>query len=160
MVETTPETPATPVLEHVTSIHVSVETPLEFGDTPQGRRRTVPITGGHFTGPRLNGDIVPGGADWQVTRHDGVSEIVARYTLRTHDGALINVVNRGLRHGPDAVMHALAAGEPVAPSAYYMRTAPRFDTAAADYDWLNRTLFIARGVRNPRAVVIEVFAVQ
>ncbi len=147
-------------LSHVTDIFVEVDAPLEFGPTPAGFRRTVPIRGGYFRGPLLRGEILPGGADWQVTRPDGVTEVVARYALRTDDGALIHVVNRGFRHGPADVMRRLAAGEEVPPDAYYMRTSPRFETAHEDYAWLNRTIFVARGIRYPRQVVIKVFAVD
>lgn len=147
-------------LAPVTDLHVTVDQPLAFGATPQGQRRTVPITGGYFHGPRMSGEILPGGADWQVTRADGVTEVVARYSLRTEDGALIHVVNRGVRHGPDEVMRRLAEGETVPPDAYYMRTTPRFETASQRYQWLNRTLFVARGIRYPKEVVIQVFAVE
>lgn len=148
-----------PELIHVTDIFVEVDRPLEFGATPMGGRRTVPIQGGRFQGPLLSGEVVPGGADWQVTRADGVTEIVARYALRTDDGAMIHVVNSGYRHGPPAVMQRLATGKPVSPDEYYMRTSPRFETAHPDYDWLNRTLFIGRGIRYPDRVEIQVFQV-
>lgn len=149
-----------PPLAHVTDIHVAVAEPLELGATPAGGRRIVPITGGRFDGPTLSGEVLAGGADWQLTRPDGVSEIVARYVLRTDDGALVNVVNRGVRHGPEAVMARLAAGEEVPGDAYYMRTSPRFETASEPYLWLNSAIFVGRGIRRPREVIIQVFAVK
>ena len=81
--------------------------PLELGDTPQGRRRIIGITGGRFSGERLSGRVLPGGADWQVIRADGVADLDARYTLETSDGALIYVRNRGYRHGPADVLKTL-----------------------------------------------------
>jgi muconolactone delta-isomerase len=33
--------------------------PLDLGDLAQGRRRIVPLTGGTFTGPELNGEAAP-----------------------------------------------------------------------------------------------------
>ena len=89
---------------------VSVGPPLDCGDVGKGMRRIVPITGGEFSGPDIRGKVLPGGADWQILRGDGVSELEARYTLQTDDGALINVRNLALRHGPPEVMAALAAG--------------------------------------------------
>ena len=59
----------------------------------------------------MRGTVLPGGADWQLIRHDGVAELDARYTLQTDDGAAIHVHNRALRHGPPEVM-AGAAGRP------------------------------------------------
>ena len=54
------------------------------GETPVGLKRVVPILGGTFTGPEIRGTIVPGGADWQYVRADGVTVVEARYLLRTH----------------------------------------------------------------------------
>ena len=113
-----------------------------------------------MTGPRLRGSVLPGGADWQVIRSDGVAELEARYTLRADDGGLIVVVNRGLRHGPEAVMQKLIAGEPVDPAAYYFRCAPVFETAAPAHQCLTRTVFVASGARHPDRVEISVFAVR
>jgi hypothetical protein len=104
--------------------------------------------------------VLPGGADWQLVRADGVADLEARYTLETHDGALIYVRNRGYRHGPADVMRRLAAGEAVDPSLYYMRTTPRFETGDARYAWLNRIVCVATASRLPQAVHLEVFEVQ
>src|SRR5580704_6600666 len=102
----------TPRLELIFAAEVSVGPPLDCGDVGKGARRIVPITGGEFSGPAIRGKVLPGGADWQILRGDGVSELEARYTLQTDDGALINVRNLALRHGPPDVMAALAAGRP------------------------------------------------
>jgi hypothetical protein len=74
---------------------IQLAAPQELGDTPQGRRRIIGITGGSFRGERLSGRVLPGGADWQVIRADGVADLDARYTLETADGALIYVRNHG-----------------------------------------------------------------
>ena len=80
-------------------------------------------------GARLNGRILPGGADWQIIRTDGVADLKARYTIETEAGARILVPSDGLRHGPPEVIARLARGETVDPSLYYFRTAMRFETA-------------------------------
>jgi hypothetical protein len=134
--------------------------PQELGDTPLGRRRIIGITGGRFAGERLSGRILPGGADWQVIRADGVADLDARYTLETGDGALIYVRNRGYRHGPAEVLKKLIRGEDVDPSLYYMRTTPSFETGDARYAWLNRIVCVASGARRPAAVELEVFEVR
>ena len=51
---------------------VSVATPVIVGPSTHGLRRVVPITGGTFSGPRISGRVVSGGADWQYVRADGV----------------------------------------------------------------------------------------
>jgi hypothetical protein len=131
----------------------------ELGDTPQGRRRIIGITGGRFSGERLSGRVLPGGADWQVIRADGVADLDARYTLETGDGALIYVRNRGYRHGPADVLKKLSLGEAVDPSLYYMRTTPSFETGDARYSWLNRMVCVATGVRRAAAVELDVYEV-
>jgi hypothetical protein len=84
---------------------------MVVGDISYGERRIIPITGGSFVGPRLSGRVLPGGADWQVIRRDGITELEARYTLETDDGALIYVLNKGIRSGSKEVMERLARGE-------------------------------------------------
>jgi hypothetical protein len=132
----------------------------ELGETPQGRRRIINITGGSFRGERLSGRVLAGGADWQVIRPDGVADLDARYTLETSDGALIYVRNHGYRHGPADVLKKLAAGEDVDPSLYYMRTAPLFETGDARYAWLNRMICVGTGARRKSSVHLEIFEIQ
>lgn len=138
---------------------ITLAAPQELGETPQGRRRIIGITGGRFSGARLSGRVLPGGADWQLIRPDGVANLDARYTLETSDGALIYVRNRGYRHGPADVLKRLASGESVDPGLYYMRTTPRFETGDPRYAWLNRIICVASGARRRDAVELEVFEV-
>ena len=139
---------------------ITLAPPQELGDTPMGRRRIINITGGRFHGERLSGRVLPGGADWQVIRTDGVADLDARYTFETQDGALIYVRNHGLRHGPPEVLKRLMAGEAVDPVTYYMRTTPTFETGDARYAWLNRIICVATGARRAAAVELEVFEVK
>jgi hypothetical protein len=147
-------------LQPLFQAEITLAPPQELGDTPLGRRRIIGITGGRFSGERLSGRVLAGGADWQVIRADGVADLDARYTFETSDGALIYVRNRGYRHGPPEVLKKLASGEPVDPSQYYMRTTPRFETGDARYAWLNRIVCVATGARRPAAVELEVFEVK
>jgi hypothetical protein len=147
-------------LQPLFKAEISLAAPQELGATPQGRRRIIGITGGRFAGERLSGRVVPGGADWQVVRADGVADLDARYTLETSDGALIYVRNRGYRHGPAEVLEKLSAGEEVDPTLYYMRTTPLFETGDARYAWLNRIVCIATGARRAAAVELDVFEVK
>ena len=138
---------------------ITLDAPLELGDGPLGRRRIIGITGGRFSGERLSGRVLAGGADWQVIRPDGVADLDARYTLETHDGALIYVRNRGYRHGPAEVLKRISLGEDLNPSLYYMRTTPSFETGDPRYAWLNRMVCVATGARRPAAVELEVFEI-
>ena len=146
--------------EFLCKVEVTLEPARELGETPLGRRRIIGITGGKFAGPRLSGRILPGGADWQVIRTDGVAYLDARYTLETGDGALIYVNNKGYRHGPKDVIERLARGEEVDPALYYMRATPWFETSAPAYAWLNRMICVAAGARRATAVELDFFEVK
>jgi hypothetical protein len=105
----------------------------EVGATPQGTLTIFPVVGGSFQGDRLRGKVLPGGGDWVTRRADGVLLLDLRITLETDDGSLIYMTFTGLRddaHG-------------------YFRTAPRFETAAANYAFLNRLLAIGLGEIRP-----------
>jgi hypothetical protein len=147
-----------PALQLLYRSWIGIAAAQEIGTLAAGRRRVIPITGGAFDGPRLRGRVLPGGADWQVLRNDGVAELEARYTLETHDGALIYIANWGLRHGPPEVMARLAAGEAVSPDRYYFRCAPRFECGHPDYAWLNGTVCVASGHREAQRVLVDVYA--
>jgi hypothetical protein len=154
------EAETAPALEFIFAAHVLVGSPLDFGDVGKGGRRMVPITGGEFSGPQMRGKVLPGGADWQILRNDGSSELEARYNLQTDDGALIGVRNLALRHGPPAVIAALAAGQPADPASYYFRGATFFETGASRYAWLTKHIVVANGERHPTGVKLRFYRVQ
>jgi len=140
-------------------VHADLAAILEFGATPIGTRRVINILGGTVSG-RVNGKILPGGADWQFIRPDGVADISARYTIETDTGALVLVNSDGVRHGPPDVIAKVAAGEDVDPALYYFRTVMRFETSRdSDVAWLNSVLCIAKGKREKNAVVLDVYEV-
>lgn len=145
--------------EPIMKIHAELADILQFGNTPIGERRVINILGGTVTGPKLNGTILPGGADWQFIRADGAAHVEARYTIRSNSGALILVSSEGVRHGPPEVLAKLLTGEAVDPSLYYFRTVMRFETGDRELDWLNRILAIARGQRDRNAVKLDVYEV-
>jgi len=145
--------------EPIFPTHPELEAIMTLGQTPLGERRIINILGGPVRGPRLNGRILPGGADWQIIRTDGAADIQARYTIESDAGARILVDSEGLRHGPPEIMARLARGEDVDPALYYFRTLMRFETADPAVDWMNRTLAIAHGKREARAVRLDVYEV-
>ena len=148
-------------LEFAFEIKIKVEAGkgLEAGNTPKGFRRMIPITGGSFEGLNIKGEVMPGGYDFQLLRNDNVMEIDAWYVLQTDDGALITIVNRGLRHANAEVMQQMADCIEVSPSLYYFRSVPQFETGSKKYDWLNKTVFLANGIRKPAEVIISVFKI-
>jgi Protein of unknown function (DUF3237) len=152
--------PVTPRLEHLFRAVVEIAAPLSVGVTPRGERRIIPITGGRFEGPELTGEVLPGGADWQLVCPDGTALLEARYTLRTRDGALVYVRNRGVRSGRPDVLARLARGEVVDPASYYFRTRPEFETGAPQYAWLNDVLAVCSAVRAANAVTLDFYVVR
>jgi muconolactone delta-isomerase len=134
--------------------------PLDLGDTAHGHRRIVPLTGGSFTGPELNGKLVPGAsADWQTVLRDGTAIGDIRYTLQTDGGRLLSVQSRGVRHGSAEVLDRLARGEDVDPSEYTFRSSTQIETAAPELDWLNKGVFISVGGRHASGVIYETYLV-
>jgi hypothetical protein len=152
--------PVTPQLERLFRAVVEIASPISVGVTPFGERRIIPITGGRFEGEKLAGEVLPGGADWQLVRADGTALLEARYTLRTRDGALVYVRNRGVRSGPPEVLARLRAGEEVDPASYYFRTTPTFETGAPQYAWLNDLVAVCSAARAASAVTLDFFAVR
>jgi hypothetical protein len=154
-----PALPA-PALSHVCDLEVALDPIREMGDGRAGRRRIIPIVGGTVTGPRISGRILNLGADWQTVFADGLAELDTRYAIETGDGATVEIMNFGYRHGPAEVIAALARGDAVDPADYYMRTHARLESGHPDYAWVNRTLFVGTGARKAQAVVISLFAVE
>jgi hypothetical protein len=148
-----------PTCDWIGTVEVAVGLALGIGRVPGGERRIIPILGGRIEGPRLNGEVLPGGADFQLIRDDGVAEIEARYTLKLADGALVYIVNRGLRHAAPEDMARLLRGEPVPPERVYFRTAPVFETASPAHAWLHRSLFLGLGERRPDSVRVAIHAI-
>jgi hypothetical protein len=127
---------------------------------PLGQRKLVVLDDqARFEGPRLRGTLMPGGTDWQLVRADGVTEIDAAYLLRTDDGVLLKVVNRGLRHAPPVVAsHPADRGE-VDPGTPYFRCTPTIEAPTGQYDWLNRSVYVATGVRTATGIELWFYRV-
>ena len=152
--------PPLPSLSFAMTVRVQVGAPLEFGDVPRGRRRMIPILGGTFEGPEIRGTVLPGGADWQIVRADGLAELDTRYALQTNRGSLVYIQNAGIRHAPPDVTARLLAGESVDSSQVYFKTVPTFETSAPELQWLTRAIFIGTGERYPNDVVVHVWQVD
>ncbi len=136
---------------------LQVRKPQIVGTSPDGYRRVGVISHGSLEGERLSGEVLEGSSDWQRVRPDGATTIDVRLVLRTHDEALIGMQYRGFRHGPTDVIARIDRGEIVDPSQYYMRIAPFFETAAPQYDWLNRIIAIGIGHRNAEGALYSIF---
>lgn len=148
-----------PQLDFFCELKVKLDPALVVGETAHGIRRIIPIIGGTVEGPKVKGEIISGGADWQVLRKDGVMELEAHYQFKTDDGVIIYVKNVGLRAATPEVAARLAKGEKVPASDYYFRAVPKFEAPIGNYDWINNSLFVCTGERLPDAVLIRVWKV-
>jgi hypothetical protein len=149
-----------PRLIQVYRLEATLGKPLDLGDVPQGHRRIVPQTGGRFTGPQINGELLPGAsADWQIVVPDGTVFADIRYTLQTDGGDLLYVQSKGVRHGSAEVLARLARGEDVDAGEYTFRTSTQIETAAPQLDWLNKGVFISVGGRQAAGVIYETYLV-
>jgi hypothetical protein len=150
-----------PRLTRVYRLEATLGQPLDLGDVAQGHRRIVPQTGGTFTGPELNGKLLPGAsADWQIVLSDGTALGDIRYTLQTDTGELLYVQSRGVRHGSADVLARLGRGEDVDASEYTFRASTQIETAAPRLDWLNKGIFISVGGRQATGVIYETYLVE
>lgn len=148
-----------PGFEFVYECDVTLGETKEAGETFEGGiRRIIPITGGRFRGPAISGDVLPGGADWNLSRTaDGSGQVEAAYYLRTDDGVLLRIENvgHGRRSGPPQA--DAATGETL-----HMYTVPSFVAPKGRYEHLNYGVFVGtlstrRDARD--AVLIRVFRV-
>lgn len=104
---------------------------INVGESKRGVRRVIPITGGTFSGPKIKGEVLPGGEDWQLVRPDGDTELYARYLLKTDDGHVIQVINNALIH-TDAKTKA-----------FYSKSVLDLEAPQdSPYDELNHAIFI------------------
>jgi hypothetical protein len=150
-----------PRLTKILRLEASLGEVLDVGSVAQGRRRIVPLTGGSFTGPKLNGTLLPGSsADWQIVLPDGSALGDVRLTLQTDQGYLLYVRSQGVRHGSADVLDRLNRGEDVDASEYVFRTSTQIETAALGLDWLNKGVFVSVGGRQPGGVIYEVYLVE
>lgn len=155
--------PAPPVLEYFGQLNIEVAAPIEVGRTHAGQRRVIPITGGTLHGPEVTGTILNAGADFQVLRSATESDLDARYVVELTDGARLFVTNVAYRTGSAADITALAEGREVPAERIYFRCAPRFevaDTGTSSWQWLESTVVIGSGRREPEAVIIDLWIVR
>jgi len=154
----TQATLAAPALEHLCDLSVQVGSPIEVGAGPTGVRRMIPILGGAVSG-RLQGRLLPGGADYQLIIGGTLARLDARYVIELPDGARIFVQNTAVRAASADITARLMRGEPVPPEAVYFRCQPTFETGAAGWQWLHERQFIGTGVRLPDTVLMSFYTV-
>ena len=143
-------------VEHLFDMHVDLEAAQPIS-TPAGTRMTFIAKGGVIDGPKLQGEILPGGGDWLLVGSDGVGRVDVRATLRTHDGALIHYETRGIIKIPADGLERLAAGEQLSFEETYVRTTPRFETADERYAWLAEVVAVGYNILSPNHIDYRIY---
>jgi hypothetical protein len=151
-----------PKLEFAFTVTIRLKPPAVYlrPSLSGAERAAIYLRDGTFEGPNIRGRVLPdSGGDWPVVRADGVIDFDARYMLEEEDGTLIYVQNRGYRWGTPEVMERMRQQQPVDPSEYYMRVAPKFEVAKGKHDWLARYVFIGVAEKTPAGNCIAYYKV-
>ena len=156
-VDQLPLVTALPV-EHLFDMHVDLQ-PAQPIPTPVGTRMTFITTGGVIEGPKLCGELLPGGGDWLIAGTDGAGRVDVRATLRTHDGALIHYESRGIIKIPADGVQRLAAGEVLPFEDTYIRTTPKFETSDERYAWLSEVVAVGYNILSPNHIDYRIYRV-
>ncbi|MDM8161534.1 DUF3237 domain-containing protein [Labilibaculum sp. K2S] len=120
-------------VEFMWDAKVEIGNMVIVADSKHGTRRMIPIKGGSFKGPNIQGEVLPGGEDWQVVRPDGDTELNARYLLKTNDSIIIQVINKALMHVP-------AKGEE---GGFYVKSVVDLEAPNdSQYAYLNHAIFL------------------
>ncbi len=125
--------------EFLMELLLDVDPQLDAGHTS-----IAPVTGGSFSGARLQGTVHAGGADW-ITQVSGHSSLDVRITLETNDGAIIYMTYKGVVARSDAGL--------------YWRVTPVFNTASERYDWLNHAVFVGKSKQVEGKVAYDIFEI-
>ena len=112
---------------------VQVSPRQDLGMSPAGERFIIPIVGGQFAGGIdghvLRGRVLPGGADRQLLRPDGIKELDALYEMQHDDGTVLTIHNRVTIDAPaDGSRYAFSHVKVTAPE--------------GPHAWLNRRVFV------------------
>ncbi|MCL3819853.1 DUF3237 domain-containing protein [Aeromicrobium wangtongii] len=108
------------------------------GDGPRGHRLIGPIIGATIEGDQLQAtQRGASSADWLLMGPDGTVVVDVRMSIRTHDGAFIQMTYGGRARWADGI----GSGD--------VYSAFTFDTDDPRYSWLTRRLVVGRGVVHP-----------
>jgi hypothetical protein len=128
-------------------IEFTLDSIIDVGKTPLGKRVIYPVTGGVFEGPKLKGKVLPVGADWLVELESGIRKLDVNVVLETDDGAIIYVTYTGFYHTNDD-------------GSVYFRIIPIFETSSEKYSWLNHTISVGIGRSKKGGVEYTVYAIK
>jgi hypothetical protein len=110
--------------------NLKLDQTYDVGRTPYGQRDVYVIQGGTISGEKINGSVMSGGLDFQLSFSSGGMEIEEIFVLQTEDGKYIYMRSPGTAAERNDV-----------------RMAPVFEAPnASSYSWLNTGKFAGRRV--------------
>ncbi len=127
---TQPPAAVIPRVEFAFEFRVTLAPAVVLGETALGRRQYIPITGGTIAGPKLSGEVIPGGWDFQLGLPGGCGTLTADYFVRATDGTVIHILNESFSCG----------GGPGSERSFFR---PRFEAPKGAHEWLTRATFVA-----------------
>ncbi|MCW4627842.1 MULTISPECIES: DUF3237 domain-containing protein [Marinomonas] len=148
-----------PELKFFASLEIEVDKPQEIGRSIHGERRLIPILGGKVIGENWKGEILPGGADYQLIISPRITHLDARYIIETDKGERIYIKNEAIRVASEELTQMIKEGKTVNPNDVYFRCSPKFETSAEEFQWITERMFIGIGIRKPSLVEINLFEV-
>ena len=122
--------------EVIMELKVECNETHEIGNNDFGLLRAIMISGGSFKGEKLKGEVVPGGADWNMGYGGDSNETVtssivfAKYILKTDDGCYIGIENLGYRYRNGKNENSV------------ITTMPIFHAPRGKYEWLNYGVYV------------------
>jgi len=130
-----------PVFEAI----MKLDQTFDVGKTPYGHRDVYIVQGGTLSGEKINGSVMPGGLDFQLSFSNGGMEIEEIFVLRTADGKYIYLRSAGTAADKSDVRMVLDFEAP----------------NASDYGWLHTGTYVGRRVLDlaARTLKISVFDV-
>lgn len=143
---------------YLCTLAADVMAPMDMARHGDVRRRMIPIIGGTVEG-RINGRITEGGADWQFTNDNGVTDLEAHYCLELEGGDVVEVQSSGVRAASPEIIERMMSGEHIPPDQYYFRTGIKIRTSSPRYDWLTKFICVGIGTRVKDKVVIRLFEI-
>ena len=135
-----------PALDFAMTYEVRTAHPLEPTEgSPYGAKQYWQVSEATLDGPGIRARLAATGIDWMSTANDGFWRPDVRVQFVTDDGAVALMHYTGLVEQTERFSTAADADESTDWRDQYMRLSIRFETGAAQYAWLNTSLFIARG---------------
>jgi hypothetical protein len=118
--------------------------------------------GGWVKGPRISGTIIAPSGDWSRLLPSGVSRLDVRATIKTDDGALIQLTYNGIFKDTKETEDRANRGEVLTSQDVYFITAPTLQTSAKKYEWLNGVQCIGKMVsyKSDSYVKYDIFVVR